>query len=83
MGAITGLELVSVFVVVGLLLLLGIRIERKKRSVNVLPILLVGLLLVVVIYLSRLVFALFILTLLLTLAFVVLLGLFVFRAIRH
>jgi hypothetical protein len=80
MGAISGSELLFVLVIVGLLFLLGLRIERKGRRPNVLPILLVGLLLLVVFYLSRLVFAIFAYTLLLIIAVGILLVLLVFRA---
>ena len=78
MGAISGSEPVCVFVIIGLMLL-GLRIERKGSGLSLLPISLIGLLLLVVFYLSKLVFAFIVYTLLLILAVGILLVLFVSR----
>jgi len=83
MGAISGSELLLVLVIIGFLMLLGLRIERKERGLNLVPISLVGLLLLVVFYLSRLVFAFVAYTLLLVLAVGILLVLLVSRLFRR
>jgi len=59
MGLLSGLEFASILVVVGLLLILGTRIARERRELNLLPVLIVAVLLFALLSLSSLVVALF------------------------
>lgn len=82
MALLSGLELLFVVLVVGLLFLLSIRVERRDRF-NFLPFLIIGLLLLAIFSLGRLLLAYFTITVLLTLTVAVLLAITIMRLIRR
>ena len=82
MALLSGLELLFVVLVVGLLFILSVRVQRQGR-LNVLPFVLIGLLLLGVFSLGRLLLAYVALALLLTLVVAVLLAITAMRLTRR
>ncbi len=80
MSVLSGLEIIVVLAVLGILLLVGVRTGRTSKSLNILPYVVIGILLLVLFSMGRLILTLASTSILLILLLIFLLAMILTRS---
>lgn len=80
MSVLSGLEIIVILAVLGILLLVGVRTGRTSKSLNILPYVVIGILLLALFSMGRLILTLALTSILLILLLIFLLAMILMRS---